>query len=279
MERIQKCRSVRIRAPPLIAKTRLFSTNLPTRVNASLVVPVLLTVTRHYIVRTTRTNPSLEVCHESWTFRKDPAKKGGHADRCRCGPRHSARPVPGHGADAGGAEGRHRHDVGADHGGARVLHEPGFCARRVGDVPVQEHRQHPLEELHRLRDLQPRLLPGGLGLDVRERQRIRRPRGPVHARRRRQQPGDRRRLQRRVQVDRLDRHPAERQVLLPAGLRGHGGDDRLRVGRRTHQVQVVHRLLVPARRVRLSDHRPLDLGRRLPRLRRILRFRRFDGRA
>ena len=65
--------------------------------------------------------------------------------------------------------------------------------------------------------------------------------------------------------DRLDRHPAVREVLLSAGVRGHGRHDRLRRGGRTHQVPVVHRVLLPAGGVRLSDRRSLDLGRWLAR--------------
>ena len=67
----------------------------------------------------------------------------------------------------------------------------------------------------------------------------------------------------RLQGDRLDGHSAVREVLLPARVRRHRRDDRLGRGRRAHQVPLVHRLLVPARRVRLSGHRSLDLGRRL----------------
>ncbi len=84
---------------------------------------------------------------------------------------------------------------------------------------------------------------------------------------------------RRLQVDCVDRRAAEREVLLPARLRRHGRDDRVGRGRRAHQVPLVHRVLVPARRVRVSHHRPLDLGRRLPRIRRLLGLRRFDRRA
>jgi Amt family ammonium transporter len=45
----------------------------------------------------------------------------------------------------------------------------------------------------------------------------------------------------------------------------HRGDDCLGLGRGTHQIHLLHRLLVPAGFVRLSDHRPLDLGWRLAR--------------
>ena len=51
------------------------------------------------------------------------------------------------------------------------------------------------------------------------------------------------------------------------------------LGGRAHQVPLVHRLLVPAGRVRLSDHRPLDLGRRLAGDGGLLGLRRFDRRA
>ena len=182
-------------------------------------------------------------------------------------------------ADAGRPEDRHGHRVGLDHRVARIFHEPRLRARRVRLLPGEKHRQHPLEELHRLRDLVPRLLRLRLGPDVRQRHRLHRPRRPVRARRRGQQPGDRRRLCRRLQVDCLDRRSAEREVLLPARLRRHGRDDRLGRGRRAHQVPLVHRLLVPAGRVRVSDHRPLDLGRRLPRVCRILGLRGIDRRA
>ena len=66
---------------------------------------------------------------------------------------------------------------------------------------------------------------------------------------RRQQPGDGRRLPGRVHVAQLDRRAALREVLLPAGVRRHGGDDRQRRRRRAHQVRQLHRLLVhPGRR-------------------------------
>ena len=120
------------------------------------------------------------------------------------------------------------HGVGPVDGRTRVLHEPGLRAGRIRDVPVEEHRQHPLEELHRLRHLQPGLLHLRMGADVWKRQRVRRAGRPVHDGRRRQQPGHRRRLRRRVQGDCLDRRSAEREVLLPARLRRHRGDDRLR---------------------------------------------------
>ena len=103
----------------------------------------------------------------------------------------------------------------------------GFALVESADVPVEEHRQHPLEELHRLRHLQPGLLHLRVGADVWKRQRVRRDRGPVRARRRRQQPRHRRRVRRRLQGDCLDRRSAEREVLLPARLRRHRGDDRV----------------------------------------------------
>ena len=71
---------------------------------------------------------------------------------------------------------------------------------------------------------------------------------------------------------------ALREVLLSAGVRGHRRHDRVRRGRGAHQVPVVHRLLVPAGRLRLPDHRSLDLGRRLARDRRLLGLRRLHRR-
>ena len=59
-------------------------------------------------------------------------------------------------------------------------------------------------------------------------------------------------VSRRVQVDRVDRRAAECEVLLPARLRRHRRDDRVGRRRRAHQVPLVHRVLVPARRVRVS---------------------------
>ena len=51
-----------------------------------------------------------------------------------------------------------------------VLHEPGFALVECGTLPRQEHRQHPVEELHRLRRLVARLLGVRLRADVRRRQ-------------------------------------------------------------------------------------------------------------
>ena len=109
----------------------------------------------------------------------------------------------------------------------------GLRHRRVGVLPGEEHGQHPGEELHRLR---------------------RRPRSPswcsasgscsatatalfgtqglFFVERRRQQPGHRRRLPGRLLGPELDRRPPVGQVLLPARLRGHRRDDRLRGGGR-----------------------------------------------
>ena len=155
----------------------------------------------------------------------------------------------------------------------------GFALVESGDVPVQEHRQHPLEELHRLRRVQPGLLPVRLGPDVRQRQRIHGQRRPAHGRRSGQQPRHRRCLHGRLQGHRLDGHSAEREVLLSARLRRHRRDHRVRVGRRAHQVLLLHRLLISAGRLRVSHHRPLDLGRRLAGDGGLLGFRRIDGRA
>ncbi len=70
--------------------------------------------------------------------------------------------------------------------------------------------------------------------------------GLLHARRRRQQPCHGRRLYGRLQGHRLDGHSAQREVLLSAGLRRHGRDDRFRIGGRAHQVSLLHRLFVSA---------------------------------
>ena len=56
-------------------------------------------------------------------------------------------------------------------------------------------------------------------------------------RRRRQQPGDGRRLPGRLQRAELDRRAALGEVLLPARVRRHRGHDRLRRRRRAHQVR------------------------------------------
>ena len=96
--------------------------------------------------------------------------------------------------DAGRSEDRHGHGVGPDHRVTRVFHEPGVRARRVRLLPGEEHRQHPVEELHRLRDFVPGLLRLRLGAHVRQRHRLHRPRGPVRDRRSGQQPRDRRRV-------------------------------------------------------------------------------------
>ncbi len=78
--------------------------------------------------------------------------------------------------------------------------------------------------------------------------------------------------------DQLDPGAALGEVLLPARVRGDGGDDRVGRGRRAHQVRLVPGLQLPAGGVRVPDHRPLDLGRRSARRQQLPRLRRLDGR-
>ena len=82
----------------------------------------------------------------------------GHGDAGRRDRRNRSR-------DEGGA----RHAVGADHGVPGVLDERRLRARGERPLPGQERRQHPGQELHRLRAVVARLLGGRLRPDVRRR--------------------------------------------------------------------------------------------------------------
>ena len=128
----------------------------------------------------------------------------------------------------------------------------GFALRRIGLLPGQEHRQHPVEELHRLRDLLSRLLGVRLGPDVRQRQRPRRHEGLFLLGGADNSPATGDAYKGAYSAIAWTGVPLWREVLLPARLRRHGRHDRVRVGGRAHQVPLVHRVLVPARRVHLS---------------------------
>ena len=77
----------------------------------------------------------------------------------------------------------------------------------------------------------------------------------------------------------LDRRAADGQVLLPTRVRRNGCDDRLRGGRRAHQVSVVHRVQLHHGDRYLPGGGPLDLGRRLAGDQRLPRFRRLARRC
>ena len=109
--------------------------------------------------------------------------------------------------------------------------------------------------------------------------RLFRQRGSLVCQRSRQQPGHGRRLLRRLQCDQLDRRSAGSEVLLPAGVRRHGGHDCFRRRGRAHQVYFVHRVQRADGDCDLPGRRPLDLGRRLAGQGGLSRFRRLDAGA
>ncbi len=181
----------------------------------------------------------------------------------------------GHGQEPGGFEGRGGHRLGDGGRIFGVLDARGLCHARIRALPREEYRRHPLQEFWRCR----RLLTGVLDVGLRPHVRRRRPhpRGQwFFAVGGGQQPGHGRPLQGRFLLSRLDGRAAIREVFLSARVRGDGGDHRLGVRGRAHQVLLVHALQFCARRRHLPHRGPLDLGRRLAGRNGLSRLRRLD---
>ena len=134
-------------------------------------------------------------------------------------------------------QGGPRHRMGAGRGHARVLHEPGLRARRVRIRASEEHGQHHLEELHRVRRIaRSRSWSIGWGLMFGDGNAFVGLKGLFFLGGADNSPAVGDAYQGVYSAHELDRRAADGEVLLPARLRRHGGDDRLRSRGRADQV-------------------------------------------
>ena len=144
-----------------------------------------------------------------------------------------------------------------------VLHERRVRPGRGGTLPTEERDDDPVEELRRLRDLDAGLLLRRVRADVLRRRAClgRRAGGCWAAPTTARPPAPRTRGSSAPSAGPAS--PAG-EVPLRARVLRDVGDDRLRLGQRAHEVQLVPRVLADPHGGHVPDRRSLGLGRRVP---------------